>query len=319
MITTGKPFPKLMCFSANGTLVDTFPNKFVLFTGSGVKADSQFQKLVTDILATAKKIQAKGYEIILLSKVDIWTLSTTLSDLGAKEITPLSCPDESAVKASGLAEQRWGLGTLFKESGAIVEDGNVDAHIAQSTSSYCPNIPKAVLGELNSDIHNNVGLPFPNFPYQAVSKIDNQGGITAFEERSLDSIKNFVVVCFPGAFTPTCTGVHLPSINTVAEKVHNLGFSTFVLSRNNADTLYNWIKPLNSKYIHPIADVNGDFIETLGIEMTTPRLGTVAKRCAIIVQNGIIQQINVDEDAKKVCESHGDKVLAELKSLVIQD
>jgi glutaredoxin/glutathione-dependent peroxiredoxin len=111
--------------------------------------------------------------------------------------------------------------------------------------------------------------------------------------------KKVVLFALPGAFTPTCSAKHLPGFIQNADAIHQKGVDTIAcLSVNDAFVMGAWgeSQGAGSKVVM-LADGNGDFTRQLGLEMDATKfgMGQRSKRYAMIVDNGVVTALNVEE------------------------
>jgi len=111
--------------------------------------------------------------------------------------------------------------------------------------------------------------------------------------------KKVVVFALPGAFTPTCSAKHLPGFIQNSDAIHQKGVDTIAcLSVNDAFVMGAWgdQQGAGSKVVM-LADGNGDFTRQLGLEMDATKfgMGQRSKRYAMVVDNGVVKELNVEE------------------------
>jgi len=111
--------------------------------------------------------------------------------------------------------------------------------------------------------------------------------------------KKIVVFGLPGAFTPTCSAKHLPGFIQHADEIQKRGVDAIAcLSVNDAFVMGAWGEQQGSgEKVMMLADGNGDFTRSLGLEMDASRfgMGRRAQRFAMIVEDGIVKQLNIEE------------------------
>ncbi len=115
-----------------------------------------------------------------------------------------------------------------------------------------------------------------------------------------DIFKGNKVVLFavPGAFTPGCSLTHLPGFVVNADKIKAAGVDKIVCtSVNDAFVMGAWGKDQNAEHIVMLADGNGDFATALGLSLdaSAHQMGMRSKRYAMIVNDGVIELLNIDE------------------------
>lgn len=110
--------------------------------------------------------------------------------------------------------------------------------------------------------------------------------------------KKVVLFAVPGAFTPGCSMTHLPGYVVNADKIKEAGVDTIAcLSVNDAFVMGAWGKAQNADHIMMLADGNGDYTKALGLELDGRGfgMGMRSQRFAMIVDDGIVTTLNVEE------------------------
>jgi peroxiredoxin len=111
--------------------------------------------------------------------------------------------------------------------------------------------------------------------------------------------KKVVVFGLPGAFTPTCSAKHLPGFIQHSDEIRQKGVDAIAcLSVNDAFVMGAWGEQQGSgDKVIMLADGNGDFTRSLGLEMDATRfgMGKRAQRFAMVVDDGVVKQLNVEE------------------------
>jgi glutaredoxin/glutathione-dependent peroxiredoxin len=132
-----------------------------------------------------------------------------------------------------------------------------------------------------------------------------------------DFFKGRKVVLFsvPGAFTPTCDAKHLPGFVEKASDIKAKGVDAIAcIAVNDAFVMKAWGKSQNTDgKVEMIADGNADYTKLLGLEMdaTGFGMGTRGQRFSLLVDNGTVKQVNVEQKGEfKV--SSADHVLTQL-------
>jgi peroxiredoxin len=133
---------------------------------------------------------------------------------------------------------------------------------------------------------------------EASVHIKSDSGIDAVSTR--DYFKNARVVMFvvPGAFTPTCSAKHLPGFLDQAGKFTAAGFDKIAcLSVNDAHVMREWgLVNKAEGVIDMLADPCAEFADALGISRDMgPVMGRRAARCAMVVENGVVEKIFMEE------------------------
>ena len=115
----------------------------------------------------------------------------------------------------------------------------------------------------------------------------------------LFSGKKIVVFALPGAFTPTCSAKHLPGFIQHSNAIREKGVDAVAcLSVNDAFVMGAWGEQQGAgDKVMMLADGNGDFTRALGLEMDATKygMGRRSQRFSMLVDNGMVRQLNVEE------------------------
>jgi peroxiredoxin len=115
----------------------------------------------------------------------------------------------------------------------------------------------------------------------------------------LFSDKKVVLFALPGAFTPTCSAKHLPGFIQRSREIREKGIDAIAcLSVNDAFVMGAWGDQQGAgENVMMLADGNGDFTRSLGLEMDATKfgMGKRSQRFSMVVENGIVKQLNVEE------------------------
>lgn len=110
--------------------------------------------------------------------------------------------------------------------------------------------------------------------------------------------RRVAVFAVPGAFTPTCSARHLPGFIERAAALKEKGIDEIACtSVNDAFVMSAWGKANNADAVTMLADGNGEFAKAAGLEMdgTAYGMGTRSQRYAMIVNDGVVEQIHVEQ------------------------
>jgi len=135
----------------------------------------------------------------------------------------------------------------------------------------------------------------------ATMHVIKDGRPTAVTTDELFGGKKVVVFAVPGAYTPTCSQAHLPGFVVNADTIKSKGIDSIVcLSVNDAFVMDAWGKDANAEQIMMVGDGNGEFTKKLGLEMDGSGfgLGTRSQRYAMIVEDGVVTKLAVEEPGK---------------------
>ncbi|WP_336966046.1 peroxiredoxin [Sphingobium aquiterrae] len=102
----------------------------------------------------------------------------------------------------------------------------------------------------------------------------------------------------PGAFTPTCSAKHLPGFIDKAAELKAKGIDEIACTAvNDAFVMGAWGKGAGAEgAVTMLADGNGAFAKAVGLEMDGSKfgMGTRGQRFSMIVDNGVITELNVE-------------------------
>ena len=124
-------------------------------------------------------------------------------------------------------------------------------------------------------------------------------GIKDLTTADLFGGKKVLVFALPGAFTPTCSAKHLPGYVEKAGDIKAKGVDRIVcLSVNDAFVMDAWGRDQKvGEKVMMIADGNADFTKAVGLELdaSTNGMGTRSRRYAMLVDNGVVKQLEVEK------------------------
>ena len=102
----------------------------------------------------------------------------------------------------------------------------------------------------------------------------------------------------PGAFTPTCSGKHLPGFIQHAADFKAKGVMKIVcLSVNDAHVMGAWAKDQKAgESVVMLADGSGAFTKALGLELdlTARGMGIRSQRFAFIAEDGVVTRLFIE-------------------------
>ena len=117
-----------------------------------------------------------------------------------------------------------------------------------------------------------------------------------------------ILLGMPGAFTPACDEVHLPDYIKSASELAQAGVEQIaVMTTNDVYVNKKWLSAVEEcigigpSKIAVIADGDGDAAKALGLAFDAGfGLGTRSKRFAMVLDEGIIKHVAVDEGMEEV-------------------
>ena len=142
---------------------------------------------------------------------------------------------------------------------------------------------------------------------------------TGMAELSTDDLfkgKKVVLFAVPGAFTPTCSKTHLPGYVSSADKLKAKGVDEIVcLSVNDPFVMNAWAEQAGAQgKITMLPDHDAELTKALGLDLDArgAGLGTRAKRFSMVVENGVVKSLDVEENPSAVSVSGADACMVKL-------
>ena len=135
-----------------------------------------------------------------------------------------------------------------------------------------------------------------NIPSATLTKV-TPAGPEAIGTGEYFSGRRIALFSVPGAFTPTCSAKHLPGFVEHAAALHAKGIDEIACTAvNDAFVLAAWGKAGGADAVTMLADGNGEFVKALDLTMDGSKfgLGTRGQRFSMVVNDGIVEQLNVE-------------------------
>jgi peroxiredoxin len=111
--------------------------------------------------------------------------------------------------------------------------------------------------------------------------------------------KKVALFAVPGAFTPTCSAKHLPGFKTHSADLKAKGVDRIAcVSVNDVFVMKAWGDNQGvGDDVLMLADGNGDFTKSLGLELDAGRfgMGQRSQRYSMIVDDGVVKELNVEQ------------------------
>ncbi|CAM5477319.1 Glutathione-dependent peroxiredoxin OS=Afipia felis OX=1035 GN=BN961_02857 PE=3 SV=1 [Afipia felis] len=128
--------------------------------------------------------------------------------------------------------------------------------------------------------------------------------------------KKVALFAVPGAYTGTCHKLHMPSVFQNAAAIKAKGVDTIAVTAvNDVFVLKAWKRDTDFKdeAIY-LADGSADFAKALGldIDLSARGLGVRSKRYSMLVDNGVVKILNLEDNPGEVKISGGDTLLGQL-------
>ena len=128
--------------------------------------------------------------------------------------------------------------------------------------------------------------------------------------------KTVVLFAVPGAFTPTCHKNHMPGFVAKADEFKAKGVDAiYATSTNDVFVLDAWQKASGAEgKVGILADGSADFAKAIGlaIDLSAAGMGMRSKRYAMLVKDGVVKVLNVEESPGKTDLSGADTLIGQI-------
>jgi glutaredoxin/glutathione-dependent peroxiredoxin len=128
--------------------------------------------------------------------------------------------------------------------------------------------------------------------------------------------KKVALFAVPGAFTPTCNNLHIPSFLNNVAAFKAKGVNTIAVTGvNDAFVMEAWKKATGAEgKIDFLADGNGEFAKAIDMAFdgSGNGLGTRSKRYSMLVDDGVVKSLNIEDGPGKCDISGGDALLKQI-------
>jgi peroxiredoxin len=151
---------------------------------------------------------------------------------------------------------------------------------------------------------------------EAAFKEKTADGAVEITTEQLFKGKKVVLFAVPGAFTPTCSLNHLPGYIENRDAILSKGVDDIaVVAVNDWHVMGAWAQQSGGMgKIHFLADWNGAFTKSLGLEadLSAGGLGMRSKRYSMLVEDGVVKSLNVEETPGQATVSGAAAMLEQL-------
>jgi peroxiredoxin len=155
---------------------------------------------------------------------------------------------------------------------------------------------------------------------QATFRVMTPDGPAAKTTDDIFKGRRMVLIAVPGAFTPTCHRNHLPGYVTNADAFKAKGIDAIAVTAvNDVFVMDAWAKASGaSDKVEFLSDGNGDFARLLGLTMEGSGfgLGTRSQRYSMIVEDGVVNALNVEDTPGKADVSGAENLLRTMGAIL---
>ena len=130
--------------------------------------------------------------------------------------------------------------------------------------------------------------------------------------------KTVVVCSVPGAFTGTCNARHLPGFVNLADQFRSAGADVACLATNDPFVMEAWMKMRGAEgKVIPLSDGNASLLQQMGLTVDTGKFGGVrSRRFSMIVKDGVVKKLNVEDGTSFTDASSAETALEQLKQVM---
>ncbi|XP_019187021.1 PREDICTED: peroxiredoxin-2E-1, chloroplastic [Ipomoea nil] len=153
-------------------------------------------------------------------------------------------------------------------------------------------------------------------PDATLSFFESSDDLQTVSISDLTAGKKAILFAVPGAFTPTCSQKHLPGFVEKASEIKAKGVDTIAcISVNDAFVMKAWKENLGVKdEVLLLSDGNGEFTKAIGCELDLTDkpvgLGVRSRRYAMLVEDGVVKVLNLEEGGAFTSSSAEDMLKA---------
>ncbi len=122
-------------------------------------------------------------------------------------------------------------------------------------------------------------------------------GVHRVDTAHLFDGKRAVLFAVPGAFTPTCSELHLPGYIERLADFQQRGVEVMCVSVNDPFVMQAWGESRQvPEGLVLLADGNADFTRAIGLEMdgSAYGMGLRSKRYALYIEDGVVKDVQVE-------------------------
>ncbi len=151
---------------------------------------------------------------------------------------------------------------------------------------------------------------------EAIFHVMTAEGPSEITSGDVFSGKKVVLFAVPGAYTPTCHMKHLPGFIQHADDFKAKGVDTIACTAvNDPFVLDHWAKATGGEgKVMFLADGNAKFAKAIGADFdgSAVGLGTRSKRYAMLVEDGVVKSVHVEDSPAQVTSSSAETLLSEV-------
>ena len=126
--------------------------------------------------------------------------------------------------------------------------------------------------------------------------------------------RRIAIFGMPGAFTETCTELHIPNILKYKQKLLDLGVEEiFVIVVNDTFVVKRWGYSFDAfnQGITLIADSSSEFSKAVGLNFSVPSIGFYDRslRYAMMSRDGVVEKFLIEKSEDEITTSGADALI----------
>ena len=126
--------------------------------------------------------------------------------------------------------------------------------------------------------------------------------------------RSIAIFGMPGAFTETCTELHIPNILKYKQKLLDLGVEEiFVIVVNDTFVVRRWGYSFDAfnQGITLIADSSSEFSKAVGLNFSVPSIGFYDRslRYAMMSRDGVVEKFLIEKSEDEITTSGADALV----------
>jgi glutaredoxin/glutathione-dependent peroxiredoxin len=147
-------------------------------------------------------------------------------------------------------------------------------------------------------------------------KYISESAVEEVNVRDIFQGKKGILFGLPGAFTPTCHGLHLPGFAVASPLFHEKGINLIVCTAvNDIFVLRAWGESTHTLgKIAFLADGNAELATALGLsfDASSAGMGIRSQRYDMLIEDGILKKLVIEPTAGACSATNASSFLAEL-------
>lgn len=109
--------------------------------------------------------------------------------------------------------------------------------------------------------------------------------------------RRIVLFGLPGAYTPTCSGQHVPGYLEAYDALRAKGVDEiWCVSVNDGFVMAEWGRAQKALgKIRFLGDGQAELATKLGLDEVIPGMGVRMKRCSMLIEDGVVKLVNIEQ------------------------